>query len=71
MAKIFFNVDGMYCYECTRAVKSFLGGIKGIRNVEAEGGKMSIEYDDSVLNTDELRKMVNDTVSRLGYRIVD
>ncbi|NOX21285.1 MAG: heavy-metal-associated domain-containing protein [Nitrospirae bacterium] len=71
MAQIQFNVEGMYCYECSRALRSFLGGLKGINKVEAEGGKVYIDYDENKIDHNEVKKIVRETVNRLGYKLTD
>ncbi len=69
MAKVYFNVDGMYCYECSQALKRFIGGLKGINNVVAEGGRIAIDYDDRLIDEASVKKIVTDSVERLGYRL--
>ncbi|RMG73258.1 MAG: copper chaperone [Nitrospirae bacterium] len=69
MARLSFNVDGMYCYECSQALKRFLGGLKGILGVEAEGGRVVVEFDDRQLKETEVKRIVSDTIERLGYRL--
>lgn len=69
MAKIYFNVDGMYCIECSQALKKFIGGLKGINAVEAEGGRIMVDYDDRLIDESSVKKIVTDSVERLGYRL--
>ncbi len=59
----------MYCIECSQALRKFIGGLKGINRVEAEGGRVVIDYDDRLIDEGSVKKIVTDTVERLGYRL--
>ncbi len=71
MVIMHFNVEGMYCYECSQALRRFLGTMKGITGVNAEGGKVSVQFNDSEITPAEVEKVVKETINRLGYKILD
>jgi copper chaperone CopZ len=74
MATLSFKVGHVYCYDCVKAVGKFIGKMKGVRSVSVKNNESAvIEYDPSGLEFDErqFKKIVADTIERLGFRIKD
>ncbi len=69
MASVNLRVENMFCYECVKAVRKFIGSMEGVLSVDVVNGNIKIDFDEEVLNEDRIRKLVSDTVQRLGYRI--
>jgi len=45
--------------------------MKGIESVEVEDGMIEVRYSAAVISESEVRKIVSDTVQRLGYSIIE
>ncbi|GEM_PF-4342435 len=71
MEKLSFNVDGVCCYECSRALQSFLTSLHGIISVEVENGRVVIGYDPEEISADMVERVARDSIERIGYRIRD
>jgi copper chaperone CopZ len=74
MATLSFKVGHVYCYDCVKAVGKFIGKMKGVQSVSVKNNESAvIEYDPSGLEFDErqFKKIVADTIERLGFRIKD
>jgi len=65
------NVGPLYCYDCVNALRRFVGGMKGIESVEVKDGMIEVRYSAAVISESEVRKIVSDTVQRLGYSIIE
>lgn len=71
MNKISFNVGTIFCYECVTAVRKFIGSMKGVASVEVEEGRVTIEFDPSIIGEETISGLVRDSVEKLGYKILD
>lgn len=62
MAKTTLKVSGMTCGHCVRAVQSALEGRAGVKraDVDLQGGRASVEYDENVVTPRELAGVVAD-----------
>ncbi|MCY4383353.1 MAG: heavy metal-associated domain-containing protein [Nitrospinae bacterium] len=63
MEKVVINVGGMSCEMCQSAVQEALSGVEGVAEAEVdlEGGKATVVFDEGVTNLDALRAAVDDT----------
>jgi copper chaperone CopZ len=74
MATLSFNIGHVYCYDCIKGVKKFIGGMKGVQSVSVENNNSAvIEYDPSALEVDEkqFKQIARNSIERLGFRIKD
>jgi copper chaperone len=60
MAKAVLKVSGMTCQHCVRSVQTALEGHEGVSRAEVDlqGGRAAIEYDDAVVTPRELAGVV-------------
>lgn len=60
MKKVKFNITGMTCSSCSSHVEKAVNKLKGIKsvNVNLLSNNMAIEYDDNVLNNDNIIQAV-------------
>lgn len=66
MKKINLNVTGMHCKSCELIISESLtdaGASKA--TVSHKDGKLSVEYDESRLNEDKIRKLIENE----GYKV--
>jgi copper ion binding protein len=56
MARTTLRVAGMTCQHCVRSVREALEGHEGVRSadVDLEGGRAVVEYDEGVVSVQEL-----------------
>ena len=66
MKKIILAIDGMTCSACSNGLEKYLNKQKGIKmaQVNLVMANASIEYDDSILNVDDL----NEFVKQAGFK---
>ena len=69
--KISFNVGTIFCYDCVMALRKFMGSMKGVKGVEIDGGKVSIEYDPSKTSEERIVLIAKESIEKLGYKILD
>jgi len=67
MEKARFNVSGMSCSHCEKAVENALEDL-GVATVKADssGGKVEVEYDPSVVSLEAIKKEIHET----GYTVL-
>jgi hypothetical protein len=53
------------------ALRRFLGHAKGVKDIQAEADRVSIEFDPSELSQEELLKLSREALQKLGYRLQD
>jgi copper chaperone len=60
MARTTFKVTGMTCQHCVRSVQSALESQDGVQSasVDLQGGRATVEYDDSVVTPRALAGVV-------------
>jgi|Deesub1362A_J573_1020465.scaffolds.fasta_scaffold16116_2 copper chaperone CopZ len=71
MESVHFNVGGLYCYECSMALKKFLGSIKGIVSVDVENEEVVISYQPEEIDGTEVERITRESIEKLGYRVID
>ena len=61
MEKVKFNVKGMSCQHCVKAVESALEAVDGVSSVKVKlsSGKAIVSYDDTKTSIDALKAAVN------------
>jgi copper chaperone CopZ len=69
MASVTFRVENIFCYECANAIRKFIGSMKGILSVDVVDEGIRVNFDEGLLTEESVKKLVSDTVQRLGYRI--
>lgn len=67
MMKTTLHVKGMSCGHCVSSVKGALEHLNGVATVEVnlDGGKVDITYDDSQVTVEEIRG----TIENQGYDV--
>lgn len=67
MQTITLDVQGMTCGHCKMAVNGALTELDGVSKVDVnlETGKVTVEYDDSKVNLDQMKEAVEDQ----GYEV--
>ncbi len=71
MESLRFNVGGMYCYECSMALRRFLCSIKGVVSVDVENEEVVITYQPEEIDSDEVERITRESIEKLGYRVID
>jgi copper chaperone CopZ len=71
MKTIRLNVGTLYCYDCVKAIRRFVGSMKGVESVDVDQGYVTINYNEGIITEEEVRRLVSDTVERLGYRVIE
>ena len=69
--KVSFNIDTIFCFECVTALRKFIGSVEGILSVDVEEGKVAINFDPSAISEDRVRRLVTDSVEKLGYKMLE
>jgi len=69
MRKIFINVQKEFCAECSLAITRFMQNMEGIESVEPEEGKISITFDESMIEEERVLKIARENIEKLGYRV--
>ncbi|RLQ94227.1 copper chaperone CopZ [Falsibacillus albus] len=62
MEQATLNVKGMTCGHCEKAVKSALGELEGVRDVEVslKDGKVEVKYDAEKVGLGNMKEAVED-----------
>ncbi len=61
----------MYCYDCVRALRQFLGRIEGVESIDVADGMVKVVYSEALIGREELLRLVTDTVNKLGYKVIE
>lgn len=72
MASISFKIGHVYCYDCIKGLRSFIGKMKGVQSVNVINNESAvIEYDPSNLefNEEKFRQIVRGCIDKLGFKI--
>jgi len=69
MAVLRVNVGPLYCYGCVLGLRSFVGTMQGIEGGEVDDAVVKVTYSPEVISQNEVRKVVADTVEKLGYKV--
>jgi hypothetical protein len=70
MKKTYLNVQKEFCAECSLALMRFIGKMKGVGEITAEDGKVSITFDDSEIPEELLLNLTRESIEKLGYNII-
>lgn len=66
-----FSIDQSLCGDCSLALRRFIGGMDGVSSIDVEQGAIAVTFDETELDETKLRKVVKDSIERLGYRFQD
>jgi copper ion binding protein len=57
-----FQVEGMSCQHCVHSIKTAVGGLKGVGNVEVDlqGKKVTVELDPNMVTVDTVKETIED-----------
>ncbi len=69
MKKLSLNVQKEFCAECSLALRRFIGKMDGVNSVDAESGKIVIDFDDSKLSEEHIMKISRESIEKLGYKL--
>lgn len=63
-----FNVEGMSCSHCERAIKNALAEFEGVLNTEVDltGKTVTVKFDNSLVTEKQLSEAIEET----GYDVV-
>lgn len=64
-----FNVSNNLYGECSLALRRFVGGMDGVESINVEHGKISVKFNEAVIDEEKLSKIAKDSIDKLGYRI--
>lgn len=65
MAKQTFNVKGMHCAACEKLLQMEIGGLKGVKRVQANAVKGTVEVDGDGFDAAAVKKAITDN----GYKV--
>ncbi len=71
MKNISLNVSKDICAECSIARRRFIGKMDGIDSIDVGEGQVIINFDEDKMKKDFLRKLTNESMEKLGYKIHD
>ncbi len=71
MSRIKLNAGFIYCYDCVRALRKFIGSMKGVRHIEVENGLIRIDYDEKMIEEESIKQIAKDAIERLGYKLIE
>ena len=69
MESISFKIGRIFCYDCVRALRRFVGSMKGVERVEVEGGHVVVYFDPSANTREFIDKVTRESIEKLGYRV--
>jgi copper chaperone CopZ len=59
------------CDDCSLALKRFIGNMEGVESIDAEDGKLVIDFNDSKISMEELSRIAKDSIEKLGYKLME
>jgi copper chaperone CopZ len=71
MRKLLFKVEDQVCDECALALRRFIGHMKGIESVDVEDRKIAIVFDNAKMTDEELLRITNDSLDKLGHKVTE
>ena len=71
MKNIALNVSKDICAECSMALRRFIGKMDGVDSIDVGDGQVIINFDEDTMDEDFLRKLTNESMEKLGYKIHD
>ena len=69
MQRITFNMRKEICDDCSLALKRFIGHMDGVESIDAEEGKLIIDFNDSKISMEKLSRITKDSIEKLGYQL--
>jgi len=63
------KVGRVYCYDCVRALRKFIGGLKGVESVDVKDGSVAVLFNPDLVDEAFIRNVTRESVEKLGYRI--
>lgn len=64
--QMLFKIEGMSCQHCVMAVKKEISKLN-VNNFDVKIGEAKVDFDESKVNTDEIRKAIVDA----GYIVIE
>jgi len=71
MQRITFNMRKEICDDCSLALKRFIGNMDGVESIDAEEGKLIIDFNDSKISMEKLSRITKDSIEKLGYKLAE
>ncbi|MBI4847411.1 MAG: heavy-metal-associated domain-containing protein [Nitrospirae bacterium] len=71
MQRITFNMQKDICDDCSLALKRFIGHMDGVESIEAEDGRLVIDFNSSKISMEELSRITKDSIEKLGYKLTE
>ncbi|MEW6002600.1 MAG: heavy-metal-associated domain-containing protein [Nitrospirota bacterium] len=71
MDKITLSLQKEFCDECSLALRRFIGKMNGVESIEVVDGKIEIQFDSSRITKENLLKVIEDSMEKLGYKILE
>lgn len=71
MKSISLHVQKEFCDECSLALMRFIGKMDGVTSINAENGRIVIDFDDSRIMEEDVVKISRESIEKLGYRLLD
>jgi copper chaperone CopZ len=71
MKKISLHVQKEFCDECSLALMRFIGKIDGVTSIDAENGRIVIDFDDSRIMEEDVLKISRESIEKLGYKLLN
>lgn len=64
-------VQKEFCAECSLALMRFIGKMKGVESISAEGGSIVLSFDEDTVSEEDLMRITRESIGKLGYRIIE
>jgi copper chaperone CopZ len=71
MARVSLRVQKEFCLDCSLALRRFIGGMDGVESIEVGDGSIEIDFDTTRISEETVRKLSQDSVEKLGYKLRD
>jgi copper chaperone CopZ len=71
MKKISLNVQKEFCAECSLALRRYIGKMNGVESIDVASGGIEIDFDETKVKEEDLRRISKESVEKLGYKIFD
>jgi copper chaperone CopZ len=71
MRKLMFNIADQACEECALALRRFIGHMDGVESIDVEEKKIVIVFDDAKITDEDLIRVTNDSLDKLGHRLTE
>jgi copper chaperone CopZ len=71
MRKLLFKVGDQVCDECALALRRFIGKMDGVESIDVEEKSIAIVFNDAKLPDEELIRITNDSLDKLGHRLTE